>query len=122
MSQKKNSLYSPTPIVKNGDLSASLTSPVTAVQFLDNIMLQIVATGSPTGTFAVQTSLDFDPNTPTVTPTWTSLQLSGTPALTGSGDTILITLNQLPGPYIRTVYTRSAGTGSCNINISAKEI
>lgn len=121
---RKNSLFSPNPIpgVSAQSMAASFTSKVVAIQFLDNLMIQIVATGTPAGTFAVQVSDDYDPNITPVTSNWVSLPLSGTPTLSGSGDTIDIAINQLPSPYMRIVYTRSSGTGVCNAWVSGKEI
>lgn len=121
---RKNSLFSPTAIpgIAAKSMAASFTSGVISVQFLDNIMLQIVSTGTPAGTFAVQVSSDYDVNSNPNTSNWVALPLSGTPTLSGSGDIIDIAMNQVPSPYMRLVYTRSSGTGTCNAWVSAKEV
>lgn len=122
---KKNSLFGPNPLpsVSAKSMATSFVSDPVAVQFLDNFTVQIVATGAPAGTFAVQVSNDYDPNNSSATPDWQSLILQGgTPTLTGSPDNINIYINQLPSPYVRIAYTATSGSGSCNIFVAGKEI
>lgn len=102
----------PFAAVSGGDMGASVTSSVTDIRFLDNIAVQAVWTVGPTGTLYVQASLD--------QVTWTNLPTSA--SLTGPAGSILIELNQLASPYIREVFSRTAGTGTLNVLISGKAV
>ena len=122
MSRKNNLRQFPS--IVNGDMSlASITSAVTNIQFLDNISIQLNFSGSPTGTFAIQVSVDYvqDDNGNVVTPgNWVAISLPSTPVASGSPGSIVIDLNQLATPWIRVVYTKSSGTGTLNSFISGK--
>lgn len=113
-------------IITSGDMStASLTSAVTNVQFLDNIGIQLNFTGTPTGSFAVQVSADYaqdDYGNVTNTGNWVSLALSPAPSASGAADTAYVDIIQTSAPWIRTVYTRVSGTGTLNAFITAKMI
>ena len=118
----KNSLFSPTPVLSAQSMAATFISPVMSVQFLDNLMIQIVATGTPSGTFAVQGSNDYNVNINPQTTNWVNLPLSGVPTLSGSPDTIDIQMTQIASPFIRVVYTRTAGIGACTIWLAGKAV
>lgn len=94
----------------------SYVSSSTNVAYLDNISyMPRVVSGTPSGTFDVQVSHD---NT-----IFTSLTLSAVPTITsGSLSNVPIALEGLPFPYVRIVYTNSAGTGVVSTTISAKGI
>ena len=98
----------------NGDMSANVTSSVTNIQYEDNVGIQLIFTGTPTGTFAVEGSID--------QVDWDALPLSGTPTAAGAPDTILIDLNQVPHPFIRVSYTFVGGVGNLNGWITAKQV
>lgn len=103
----------PFKVITDGDMStASITSAVTEIPYLDNVCYQMVWTGTPTGNFDVQVSLDKT--------NWTSLVLSPPPVASGSAGSYVIDMNQLSMTYIRLVYTRTASTGVLNVYISAK--
>lgn len=123
MSSRKNVLP-PFAIISSGDMSqSSLTSTVTNIQYMDNICISLVWTGSPTGTFAVQGSLDHQQDALgniITAGNWIALGLSPNPAATGSAGSTLIDLNQLSFPYIRVVYTKTSGTGTLNAKIGGK--
>lgn len=113
--------------VTAGDLSANLTSPVTDIRYLDNIAIQLIFTGTPTGTFVVQGSLDymraFSEEARAVNAgTWTTITLGSTLAASGAAGNILVDLNQLSFPYIRVVYTRTSGTGSLDMWVEGKAV
>lgn len=107
---------------------ATLTSIPTNIKYRDSVAIQLQWTGSPTGTFQVEGSLDYNPG---LTQTdgganpgqWTPLTLTPAPVATGaSGGLILLNLNQLAFPWIRVQYTNSAGTGTLTGYISAKSL
>lgn len=124
MASTKNVL-SPHQIVTSGDMSGNITSDPTNIQFLDNVSMQLNFTGTPTGTFTVQGSLDYQQTSPfakAAIGNWIDLTLSPSPAATGSASQILLDLNQLSFPWIRVKYTRSSGSGTLNAYISAKAV
>ena len=107
-----------------GNMSGNLTSPVTNIKFLDNVLMEFVATGSPGGSYSVEVSADYqtDNNGNVINAgNWTALEFNPSPIITGAG-TVVIDMNQLSAPYIRAKYTRTSGTGSLNLFISAKEV
>jgi len=111
-------------VITNGDMSqATLTSKVTGIQYMDNIPIQLNFTGTPTGTFAVQGSLDYSQDfqgNVTSVGNWVPLVLSPSPAATGAAGSILLDLNQLSFPWIRVVYTKTSGTGTLNAFVGGK--
>lgn len=125
MSRGKNVL-NPYSIIVAGDMSqSSLTSAVTNIQYLDNVCLELIFTGSPTGTFAIQGSVNYaaDINgNVTNAGDWVAITLSPAPVASGSAGTILLDLNQLSFPYIRVVYTKASGTGSLTAVIGGKQL
>lgn len=123
MSGRKNTLPA-YQIITAGDMStASITSAISNIQYLDNISLQLIWTGSPVGTFAVQGSLDHSQDSlgnVTNAGTWDGLTLNPAPAAIGSAGHILLDLNELSFPWIRVVYTKTSGTGSLTAWIGGK--
>lgn len=106
-------------------MSGNITSTVTNIEFLDNIGIQLVFTGTPTGTFAVQLSIDHAQNQQgvvSVAGTWTPITFSSTPAATGAAGSIYLDLNQLSAPWMRVVYTFGSSVGTLNSFISAKQV
>lgn len=116
MSGRKSNL-STYQIITAGDMSqTSVTSQVTNIQWLDNIGVQLDWTGSPSGNFAIQISMDYQQDTlgnVLNAGTWAALTLSPSPSTDG-GSPIYIDINQLSAPWIRTVYT-NIGIGSGDI-------
>lgn len=111
----------PFKLIDAGDMSGNLTAVVAngvfqnGVLYLDNIGFQYIWTGTPTGTIALQFSQDGT--------NWTTMVLS--PAITqpaGSAGNDGSNVNQFPYKYIRVTYTRSSGSGSLTVWMSAKEI
>jgi hypothetical protein len=105
----------PTPIVTAGSMAAaSITSDWIPITGIDNINVQCAWTGTPTGTFDVQVSLDA--STPT------SLVIN--PALTaaGSASNFDLDLNQQGAAYFRVIYTRTGSTGTLNCTAYGKKI
>lgn len=120
---RKNTLQ-PIKFVSAGDMSGTITSKAIGIQFLDNIALQFNFTGTPTGTFSVQGSLDHAEYFGTVTKagTWNEVTLDPVPAAAGAAGSILINMDQLAFPFLRVVYTAASGTGSLDAYITAKMI
>ena len=97
-----------------------ITSSITDIRNIDNVALELVWTGTPTGTFSVQCSIDYNPQLQAGT--WTALTLSPSPAASGSASSALIDLNQLGSPYIRVQYTNASSTGTLNGWIAGKAV
>lgn len=111
MSARKNNLVTYTTL-NGGDMTGNLTSAVTDIRWLDNIVFYFSFSGTPTGTFAIEVSPD--------NVTWYDLALVPSIAATGSGGTHRVSLRQLPDPYIRAKYTATSGTGSLTVLIAGK--
>ena len=112
----------PFTVLTSTTMSGSLTSSVTDIRYLDQVSIAIAASGNATGAFSVQGSLDYYKDGSVVnTGTWVSLALTPSPALTGSGN-ILIDMNLLSFPYIRTTYLNAGGSGSLSVMVSGKGV
>lgn len=96
-------------LVTSTAMTSTITSPVTEIQFMDNIGYQFNVTGNATGTFAVQVSADYKaaPNGAYVISAgnWIPLTLPSTPTVSGTDTQIYVDINQLSAPWIRFVYT-----------------
>ncbi len=107
--------------------TASTTSAVTGIQFMDNIAMQFIwsAGSTPIGTIAIQVSLDYAQDSQGVVTnsgTWTALTISPSLAISGNSGSLYVDLNQLGAPWVRAVYTKTSGTGTLNAYIAGKEI
>jgi hypothetical protein len=114
--------------------SATLTTAVTDIRFLDDIGFQFDWTGSPTGTFQVEVSANHnqDPQGNVVTAgTWVPLTftywngssfVTSTTIPTSVGSPIYLDLGLLSGPWIRAQYTNSASTGTLTATICGKQV
>jgi hypothetical protein len=102
-----------------------LTSAVTSIQNLDNVGLQFSFTGTPTGTFSVEVSVDYsqdDKGNVTNVGHWVALALSPAPAASGAAASIYVDINQISAPWIRAKYTNISGSGTLNGFITAKRL
>ena len=106
-------------LVPATSMTGNIASPSLDVRGWDNVDLELIASGSPTGTFQVDCAIV---GAAPAVPTWVTLSLSPAPAVTGSASNILIELNQTGCQYIRVRYTFSSGTGSLTVMASAKQI
>lgn len=119
MSGTKNPLF-PVKVLSAADLSqATITSPATGITYQDNICYQAVITGTPVGTLDVQVSTNYLPTTGLGN--WVSLGASYTATVNGAGGGIF-DINQLSPCYVRVLYTKSSGTGSMDLTVSAKQV
>ena len=107
-----------------GDLSTTITSAVTSIQWLDNIGVQLnITTSSASGTFTVQVSADYaqdELGNVQNAGNWVPILFPTPPITTGVNETIYIDLNQLSAPWIRVVYTPTSGTGTIDGYITGK--
>ena len=107
-------LLAKSPIFTAGDMSGNLTSKVVEVKNQDNVGIQLSWTGTPTGAFVFEISIDHSEDmlgnvrTPG---SWVAITLSPAISAAGSADSAYIDLNQLSAAYIRVRYTVSASTG-----------
>ena len=108
---RKNNLNN-VAIITAGSMAASITSSVTDVRWLDNLILYFSFTGTPTGTFAVQVGPDGT--------SWYDLPLTPAPVASGAANSYRIDMNQIGDSYIRLVYTRTSGTGTLNASLVGK--
>jgi hypothetical protein len=113
----------PVKVISAGNMgAASITSSVLNIQNQDNLGIQFIWTGTPTGTFGFEVSLNHKegPNGNTlVEGDWSPIAIPGIVA-SGSAGNAYVGLNQVGAPFIRVTYTRTSGTGTLNAYISAK--
>lgn len=85
------------------------------IKNIDNVMLQLVWTGTPTGTFTVSISPDgnlYDDVIPS-------------PAITqpaGSSGHWSVNLNQCPASVVLVTYVNASGSGTVDLIVTAKDI
>lgn len=104
-------------------MAADITSAPVNIEFLDNIAIQLIQTGTPTGSFVVETSLDYVPSNLSKAPkagNWDSVTLP-TPITVGAGSQT-IDLNQVASSYIRIRYIFTSGTGALTAYIAGKAV
>lgn len=115
----------PKQIVNAGDMSGDVTSPAIEILNQDNIAIQMNWTGTPTGTFDVQVSVDHleDAEGNVLNAgKWISIPLSPSIAATGSADQALVELSPSAARYLRVVYTRTGSTGSLDMFVMGKGV
>jgi hypothetical protein len=103
------------------------TSSVTGILYRDSISYQFAWTGTPSGNFDVQGSIDYNAGLPESAGslnagTWTSIPLTPVATITGSGgaSNVLANLFDLAFPYTRFQYTNSTGSGVLGSWVSGK--
>ena len=105
----------PYQVVTNGDMSADLVSISTDIKTQDNVGYQVIYTGTPTGDFLVQGTINgID---------WETLDI-GTPGPTaiGMGGSFVVSLTQVPYAKLRLAYTASSGMGLLNVWVMVKRL
>lgn len=102
-------------------MAASILSNPQRIQFQDNVGIELIWTGTPTGSFTVEISIDYDPERH-IAGNWVNLPLSPSIGAVGTPDVAYIDLNQLSAPYIRVRFTRTAGTGTLDCYVAAKGV
>lgn len=104
----------PITLVSAGDMSSDITSTAIQLMGFDNLGIQFIWTGTPTGDFGVEISLNSSD--------WTALPLSPAPAAAGSAGNEYVEVNQSTAKYLRCTYVASSGSGSLQILVSQKMV
>jgi hypothetical protein len=104
----------PFTLMAAGSMSGNLTSDVVKVQTMDNIGVEFVWTGTPTGTINIDISND--------QVTWQQITLSPGITPAGGASNAYLEYNQISAPYFRCRYTRTGGTGTLFISVTEKGI
>lgn len=103
-------------LVTNQSMTSSFNSvPVEILQY-QGVAFEIIWTGTPTGTFTVQSS-----NLGASDTNWSTLPLSATISAAGSADVAFIDVLSTQAKFLRVSYTASGSTGTVNIQVTAKE-
>lgn len=118
-------LLAPFHVVVAQSMASSFNGAPVECENQDNVGFQLNWTGTPTGTFGVQISIDHKQDAQgnvTVAGNWITLPLNPSISATGSPDSAYIDLNQMSASYIRLTYTASSGTGTVDAFVTAKGV
>lgn len=130
---RKNNLKQFQSII-NESMVSNIISPITDLQFLDNIGIQLDFSGAPVGNFQVQVSADYSQDlngnvqevgswVPLILTYFNGVSFTSSPNVpTSVGSPIYLDLNQLSAPFIRVAYYATSGSGTLNAYITAKMI
>lgn len=121
-----------TQTITNGSMigTSTLTSLITNIQFLDNIGLEWIWSGTPVGNFQVLVSADYDPNE-NIAGNWVPLLFTywnGSSFVTSYLiPTSLLSpyyldLALLSAPWMQITYTNTSGSGTLNTFLTAKAV
>ncbi len=112
--------------VVSASMAADVTSPVTNIKDQDNVGFQVIWTGVPVGTFAVEVSNSHAQDSQGVVSnagTWSALTFDPPlAAATGAAGDFFIDVNQAGAAWIRFKYTATSGTGTLNVWLSGKQV
>ena len=113
----------PFQAIKDGDMSADITSTPTIITNLSMVSYQVTWSGStPVGNVIVEASNDYtvDASGKVLnTGTWNEVT-GATAAISGNTGKGMINLNQMPAFAIRLKYVFTSGTGTLNATVVAK--
>lgn len=116
-------------LIQNTTLSSTsvIYSTPLYIQNTDNIAVQFNWSGTPSGSFFVDASVDFirDPyGNVTNLGNWNILSSTSVGQALSSSGLLLYTINQSPYPYIRTRYVPSSASSSgvLNVWVGAKQL
>jgi hypothetical protein len=107
----------PQKLVTGASLAADYTSPEINVDHIGMMGIQLVFTGTPTGTFKLQGSVVVYEDSGTVN-TWTDVADSSQ-AVSAAGNHMW-NFTDIGFNRLRVVYTRTSGTGSLDIRTYTK--
>lgn len=103
-------------------MAGDITSATIDARYYDHVDIELVATGTPTGSFFVDCSLN-QPMPPAVAaPTWIAISLSPAPAVTGAASNIMIELLPTGCLFLRVRYVAGSGSGTLTAYVSEKQI
>lgn len=112
--------YGPYPALSAGDMSGNLNSVGVDMLSLPFGAIELIWTGTPTGTFSIDGSIDNVSNSGLVTkwyPTGTDVTNPS-----GSASSTLVNLSGIGFRWIRVSYTRTSGSGSLTVNVFGKGV
>ena len=104
-------------IISAADMSSSFLSEPILLDQIYGYSFQAVFTGSPNGTFKIQCSND-DVNSSSSVVGWSDVG-SSSQAISAAGD-LFYNIDAAFYKWVRIVYTRSSGSGSCDVVYFAK--
>mgnify|MGYP003659542436 CR=1 FL=1 len=121
MSGRKD-IIQPFQTIVDGYMAVDVISTPTNVQYIDRISVLIDFTGTPVGSFFIETSLNYKPPLTDAVDnaTWVALDLSPAPIAAGVADSIYIDITQTSAPWIRVKYEATSSDGYCQAWISGK--
>lgn len=104
--------------------TTALTSTVLDIRTLRACAFQATWTGTPTGTIAIQGSIDYSQGLTSVisSGTWVDMGISVSNPPAGSVGSVLIDVGMTGVPFIRLVYTNASGTGTLSVKASGKGV
>lgn len=109
-------------LVSAVSMGADITSSAVDARGWDNVDFELLASGSPVGSFFVDCTLT-EPSPPASTSqTWVALGITPTPAVSGSASNLVIEINQTGCSYLRLRYVRTSGTGTLTAYVSEKQL
>ena len=112
MSRKNVTL--PYRLISDVTIDENYTSSPTNIRYLDNVGIELVWTGTPTGTFYIEGTVSGN--------TWQALDFGSAVSAVGAEGSHLLNINQCPYDQLRISYIATSGTGTLNGYIIAKEI
>lgn len=121
-------IFSPFPVVVNGDASANITSAVTIVQNLSMVSYDVSFTGAPTGTLSIQVSNTYTQNGAGQVQNpgnWTTLPLAGSTVVSGSvpitgASNGFLDVDEIGSYAMRLMYVATSGSGTMNATVNGK--
>lgn len=107
----------PIQILEDGYMGADAYSLVVDSQDTQCVAFQAIYTGSPTGEFQVQGSINYDPIKQVGQ--WDEVDLNTTLSITAAGS-MLVDVTNTAIPFLRLKYVFSSGTGTLQVFASGK--
>lgn len=126
MSSTRN-ILPPFTAIAAGSLSGNLTSAVTNVRNYRVVTIELVPTGTPTGTWAIQLSnlkTQSQATPPAANdPSWFTISIVPPLTWTGTATTLGCSFDKYAWEWCRAVFTAGEGSsGSVNMSISAQGV
>lgn len=114
----------PHVVVDGESMAGNVTSDPTIIQTIPCVGYTIVWTGTPTGSFSVEVSNDYNAGGinggEAEAGTWVAITLSTAVSATGGADSAFIDIREISAYAIRLKYTRVSGTGTLTATIAGK--